>query len=81
MAERSPGSPPRASGASTPWWRPYLVPAVLAVLAIIFVLENRDLVSIRLWIPVVVMPQWVALVIMLVIGFVIGALVRRRRRT
>lgn len=77
MADRS---ATRTHVATTPWWRGrWVVPALLAILAIIFVLENRDPVSIRLLIPLVVMPQWVALVIMLVIGALIGYLARRRR--
>jgi hypothetical protein len=51
----------------------------LAVLALVFVLENRDPVRIRLLIPVVVMPQWAALVITLMARILIGLLVRRRR--
>ncbi|MDD7965526.1 LapA family protein [Actinomycetospora lemnae] len=70
----------RPAGA-TPWWRAgWVLPAVLAVLVLVFILENRDLVTIRLLIPVVVMPQWAALTITLVIGIVIGLMLRRRRR-
>ena len=76
MAEKT-ARPP----ATTPWWRArWLLPLVLFVLAVIFVLGNRDPVSIRLLIPVVVMPQWAALTITLVIGVIVGMLVRRRRR-
>jgi hypothetical protein len=35
-------------------------------------------VSIRLLIPVVIMPQWAALLTTLVIGLIIGLLLRRR---
>jgi hypothetical protein len=52
---------------------------IVLVLALVFVLENRQPVSIRLWIPVVIMPQWAALTIMLVLGGVTGALLSRRR--
>lgn len=76
MAEKTaPGS------STTPWWRGrWVLPVLLLVLAVVFVLENRDPVSIRLLVPVVVMPQWAALTITLVIGVVIGLLVRRRKR-
>jgi uncharacterized integral membrane protein len=54
--------------------------AVLAALAIVFVLENRQLVGIMLLVPVVTMPLWTALAAMLVMGVVIGLLVTRSRR-
>lgn len=61
------------------WWTSrWVIALLLAVLALIFVLENRDSVSIRLLIPVVTMPQWAALGITLVIGVLIGLLARRR---
>ncbi|GLZ47852.1 hypothetical protein Acsp06_40370 [Actinomycetospora sp. NBRC 106375] len=76
MAEKTTGRT-----TTTPWWRAgWVLPVVLLVLAVIFVLENRDLVSIRLLIPLVVMPQWAALTITLVIGVIVGLLLRRRRR-
>jgi uncharacterized integral membrane protein len=53
---------------------------VLAALAVVLVLENRDLVGIRLLLPVVTMPLWTALAAMLLIGAVIGFLVSRPRR-
>ncbi|PVZ14794.1 DUF1049 domain-containing protein [Actinomycetospora cinnamomea] len=64
-------------GKVNPRW---VVGGVLLVLAVIFILENRDPVGIRLIIPLVVMPQWAALTLTLVIGFVLGLLVSRRRR-
>ncbi|GAA4893110.1 LapA family protein [Actinomycetospora straminea] len=80
MTDTPPRSAPRPASA-TPWWRArWVLPAVLAVLVVVFILENRDLVTIRLLIPVVVMPQWAALTITLVIGLVIGLMLRRRRR-
>lgn len=68
----------RAGGRSidTRW----VVGGVLLVLAIVFILENREPVGIRLLIPVVTMPQWAALTLTLVIGFAVGMLVSRRRR-
>lgn len=53
---------------------------VLAGLSIVFVVENTDLVGIRLFIPVVTMPLWTALAAVLFIGVLIGLLVGRPRR-
>ena len=58
----------------------WIVGGVLLVLAVIFILENRDPVGIRLLIPLVIMPQWAALTLTLVIGFIVGMLVSRRRK-
>ncbi|MFC5142048.1 DUF1049 domain-containing protein [Actinomycetospora rhizophila] len=81
MTDTPPRNATRAPGRTTPWYRArWFLPVVLAVLAIVFILENRDLVTIRLLIPVVVMPQWAALTITLIIGLVIGLMLRRRRR-
>lgn len=77
MSDTTPTRTPRSS---SPWWRAsWVLPALLVVVAVVFVLENRDPVSIRLLVPVVVMPQWAALTITLVIGVLVGLLVRRRR--
>jgi uncharacterized integral membrane protein len=46
---------------------------------VIFIVENREPVIIRLLIPIVQMPQWVALTVTLVIGGLIGFLAGRRR--
>ncbi len=69
----------RRSTTGTARWRSrWALSGALAVLAVVFVLENRDPVSIRLLIPVVIMPQWAALLTTLVIGLIIGLLLRRR---
>ncbi|MDD7941634.1 LapA family protein [Actinomycetospora lutea] len=57
-----------------------VVALVLLAVAVVFVLENRDPTEIRLLIPVVLMPLWVALTITLVLGLAAGWLVARRRR-
>jgi uncharacterized integral membrane protein len=71
----------RRSGAgkdgSTSRW---VVALVLLAVAVVFVVENRDLTEIRLLIPVVLMPLWAALAITLVIGLVVGWIVGHRRR-
>jgi uncharacterized integral membrane protein len=70
------GSSGAKSGINPRW----IVGGVLLLLAVIFILENREPATIRLLIPLVIMPQWAALTITLVIGFAAGALVTRRRR-
>jgi uncharacterized integral membrane protein len=62
------------------WWTSrWVLGLVIAVIAVIFVVENRDPASIRLIIPLVVMPQWAALTVAVVLGIAIGVLLRRRR--
>jgi uncharacterized integral membrane protein len=56
------------------------VALVLAVLAVIFIAENRDPTPIRLIVPVVVMPLWAALAILFVVGVLVGLGLGRRRR-
>ncbi|MFJ4770145.1 DUF1049 domain-containing protein [Streptomyces uncialis] len=56
-----------------------IVVIVLAVLTLIFIVENTHDTTIRLIIPEVVMPLWLALLAMWVIGAVCGAYVMRRR--
>ena len=53
---------------------------MLLALAVVFVVENRDLTDIRLLIPVVIMPLWAALVITLVIGLIVRSVVVGRQR-
>jgi uncharacterized integral membrane protein len=75
------GTPGRSSAKSTNRWSPRtILAAVLLVLAVVFVVENRDLTQIRLLIPVVLMPLWAALAITLVIGLVVGVVLGRRRK-
>ncbi len=62
------------------WWTSrWVLGVVLAVIAVIFVVENRAPAAIRLLIPLVVMPQWAALTVALLLGIAIGLLLRRRR--
>jgi uncharacterized integral membrane protein len=51
---------------------------VLAALAIVLIVENTRDVEIRLLVPVVTMPLYLALLIMFVIGGLCGALLMRR---
>ena len=56
-----------------------VVAAVLAVLATVFVFENRRSTRIRFIGPEVNSPLWVALAVTLVVGFLAGWLAGRRR--
>ncbi|WP_328421366.1 LapA family protein [Streptomyces sp. NBC_00443] len=53
---------------------------VLVVLALIFIFENTGETEIRLLIPLVTMPLWVALLAVGIIGALFGAYFMRRRR-
>jgi uncharacterized integral membrane protein len=55
--------------------------AVLAVLALIFIFENTRDVKIRLLIPEVTMPLWMALLGCFIIGALAGMYLRRASRT
>ena len=84
MSERS--QPTRAGSTSSrtssrTWWTSrWALGVLLAVLAVVFILENREPVAIRLLVPIVLMPQWAALTTTLLIGLLIGTLLRRRGR-
>ncbi|QNE73833.1 DUF1049 domain-containing protein [Streptomyces finlayi] len=51
----------------------------VAVLAVVFIFVNTGDVTIRLWIPEVTMPLWLALVGVFAAGAVCGGYVFRRR--
>ena len=53
---------------------------VLGVLALIFIFENTRDVRIRLLIPEVTMPLWLALLITFVVGWLCGRFLRRSSR-
>jgi uncharacterized integral membrane protein len=69
----------RRSEQDTWWTSRWVVGGLIAVIAVIFIVENRDPAAIRLLIPLVVMPQWAALTVAVVLGIAIGYLLRRRR--
>ena len=69
----------RASTAQTWWTSRWVLGVVIAVIAVVFVVENRAPAAIRLLIPLVVMPQWAALTIAVLLGIAVGFLLRRRR--
>jgi uncharacterized integral membrane protein len=73
--------PARPARASESRLVPRLVAAaVLTVLAVVFIAQNNQQVDIRLLVPLVTMPLWVALASMLVAGAAIGYAVSWRRR-
>ncbi|MFI9202091.1 DUF1049 domain-containing protein [Streptomyces sp. NPDC053048] len=53
---------------------------VVAVLAFVFIVENTRQVRIRLIVPEVLVPLWLALAAMLVIGWLLGRYVSLGRR-
>ncbi|MEW2166911.1 LapA family protein [Streptomyces sp. NPDC007084] len=57
-----------------------VVVAVLGVLALVFVFENTRSTRIRLLVPEVTMPLWMALLATGLIGALCGAYAMRRRR-
>ena len=76
------GPAPRGknSAATSRWNTRWVVAGALLVIALVFILENRQLTEIRLLIPVVFMPLWAALTGTLLVGIVIGVLLDRQRR-
>ncbi|MGH3911783.1 MAG: DUF1049 domain-containing protein [Pseudonocardiaceae bacterium] len=73
----------RNESATPARWRvsPRMIAAlVLAVIALIFIIQNNQLTAIRVLIPVVTMPLWAALAGMLIVGAAIGYTLNWRRR-
>ncbi|MFJ8822927.1 LapA family protein [Streptomyces sp. NPDC102467] len=66
-----------SSGAFTP---ARIAVLVLVVLVVVFIFENTRRVKIRLLVPEVTMPLWMALAAMAVIGAVCGGYFVARRR-
>ncbi|BBZ33072.1 LapA family protein [Mycolicibacterium confluentis] len=59
----------------------YWVALILLVLAAVFIAQNRDPVGIHiLWITVSA-PMWLFFTVLLVVGILVGLLLRRRRRS
>ncbi|MGW5386709.1 lipopolysaccharide assembly protein LapA domain-containing protein [Nocardia sp. NPDC003963] len=75
MTERAP-KPSLLSRITVNQW----LALALTVVAVIFIIENRDHVEIN-FLPVTVSsPMWLILLIMFLIGLVAGLLIRRRGR-
>jgi len=71
------GSGPGRGGVVISWR--YVVAAIVAIVALVFVFENRLVTEIRVIVPVVTMPLWLALLISLVLGFLVGLALNGRR--
>ncbi|WP_249522397.1 lipopolysaccharide assembly protein LapA domain-containing protein [Modestobacter marinus] len=57
----------------------WVLAAVLALLTVVFIAQNRDRVSIHLFTATVPAPLWLLLTITVLVGAAVGALVRTRR--
>ncbi|NKY87323.1 hypothetical protein [Nocardia veterana] len=68
--------PSRLSRISPTQW----VALVLAVLAVIFVVQNHHRVDINILALTIRSPMWLVLLIMFLVGWVAGLLTRRARR-
>ena len=53
---------------------------VLTVLAVVFIIENRNRVDIEFLLITIRSPMWLILLVMFVVGWLAGILVRRVRR-
>ncbi|MGY1693669.1 LapA family protein [Geodermatophilus sp. SYSU D00766] len=56
-----------------------VVALVLAVVAVVFIAQNRERVTINLFTVDVSAPVWLILTIMVLLGMAVGALLRWRR--
>ncbi|MFK0124664.1 DUF1049 domain-containing protein [Streptomyces nigra] len=79
-SRRESGTDGRRSGLGGSLTPRRIAALLLVALALVFIFENTDDTEIRLLVPVVTMPLWVALLGMGVIGALIGALLVARRR-
>ncbi len=53
---------------------------VLLIVAVFFIVQNRDSTSVTLFFAQITMPQWMALSVMFILGLVAGILIARNRR-
>jgi uncharacterized integral membrane protein len=72
---------PSASGRTSktsvrPGW---VIASVLVLVTVLFITQNRDPVSIQLFVATVSAPLWLLLSITALVGAVVGALLRSRR--
>jgi len=70
----------QSSARASIWTPARITMAVLAVLLLIFIFENTHDTKIRLIIPEVTMPLWLALLGTGVVGAILGAYAMSRRR-
>ncbi|MFI5720637.1 lipopolysaccharide assembly protein LapA domain-containing protein [Nocardia sp. NPDC051750] len=54
--------------------------AILIVLAVVFIAQNRDRVDINFLLVTVTAPMWLVLLILFLVGALAGVLIRRRAR-
>ncbi|MGI5219595.1 lipopolysaccharide assembly protein LapA domain-containing protein [Nocardia sp. CA-290969] len=54
--------------------------AVLIVLAVVFIVQNRDRVDINFLLVTVTSPMWLVLLVLFLVGTLAGLLIRRRAR-
>lgn len=69
-----------ATAANTQLYVKWVAAAVLFAIAMTFIVQNRQLISIYLFTTSVSSPAWIALVVMLAIGMLIGFLMGVRSR-
>jgi|SRR5579875_2193416 len=80
---QQPAAPPQQPARSEPKFAfsvGQILGAILFILVIIFIIENSQTVKIRIIVPVVHAPLYVAILIAAVLGALIAALLRYRRR-
>ena len=70
----------RSSARAGIWTPARITVAVLNVLLLVFIFENTRTTEIRLFIPEVTMPLWLALLGTGVVGAILGAYAMNRRR-
>lgn len=74
------GSSSSASGPSGVNISPrMIIGGILAVLAVVFVFQNTDSAKLKIIFFTVEMPRWIAFLVLLVIGAIIGYIFRRSR--
>lgn len=56
-----------------------IIGGILAVLAVVFVFQNTDSAKLKIIFFTVEMPRWIAFLVLLVIGAIIGYIFRRSR--
>jgi uncharacterized integral membrane protein len=79
MSSTSP-SAPSAKKRPRPAVRPgQVIAAVIVVVAMVFIVQNRDRVRVNLFAIDVTAPVWLLLTIMVLLGMAVGALLRGRR--
>ncbi|MGY1728589.1 lipopolysaccharide assembly protein LapA domain-containing protein [Geodermatophilus sp. SYSU D01062] len=83
MAKTSPASTPPAAPSTRPARRRIrsgqVLALVLAVVTVAFIVQNRDRVTVDLFTVDVSAPLWLILTIVLLIGVLLGMILRSRR--